>query len=141
LASPLIGWTLMAIYDLIENGLIFYFQSKSFTMYIGIDFLISPDLQPYVVEVNLGLPGGAQEFDLTHLVYRGRPSGIFEQIEKTSRRIYGKGFAEYLASLPFIESLKPFKIWLDGQGPFPQTFHPGLLRGREWSLLKSFRPE
>ena len=109
-------------------------------MYLGIDFLISPDLQPYVVEVNLGLPGGAQEYDLTHLVYRGKPSGIFEQIEKTSRRVYGKGFPEYLASLPFIESLKPLKIWLDGQGPFPQTFHPGLRLEDKWVQYQILSP-
>jgi hypothetical protein len=101
-------------------------------MYIGIDFLISPDLRPYVVEVNVGLPGGAQEYDLTHIVYRGKPSGIFDQIEKTSRRAYGKGFPEYLASLPFIESLKPFKIWMDAQGPFPRIFHPGLRLEDKW---------
>jgi hypothetical protein len=112
-------------------------------MYVGIDFLISPDLRPYVVEVNVGLPGGAQEYDLTHLVYLGRPSGIFDKIEKTSVRAYGKRFQEYLGSLPFIESLKPFKIWMDGQGPFPETLHPGLRLEDKWvqyRILKHLVP-
>lgn len=42
-------------------------------MYLGIDFLVAPDLRPYVVEVNVGLPGGAQEHDLACLVRTGRP--------------------------------------------------------------------
>jgi ATP-grasp domain len=112
-------------------------------MYLGIDFLLGSGRLPYVVEVNVGLPGGAQEYDLTHLVYLGRPSGIFDKIEKTSRRAYGKGFQEYLASLPFIESLKPFKIWMDGQGPFPETLHPGLRLEDKWiqyELLKNLVP-
>jgi hypothetical protein len=65
-------------------------------MYLGIDFLISPQLQPYVVEVNVGLPGGAQEYHLTHLVHFGKPSDIFRQIEGTSQRVYGKTFKDYL---------------------------------------------
>ena len=101
-------------------------------MYLGIDFLISPDLRPYVVDVNVGLPGGAQEYDLTHLVYLGKPSGIFDKIEATSRRAYGKSFQDYLSSLPFIQDLKPFKIWMDGQGPFPENPHPDLRLEDKW---------
>jgi hypothetical protein len=101
-------------------------------VYLGIDFLISANLRPFVVEVNVGLPGGAQEYDLTHLVFYGRSSGIFDKIEKTSARAYGKGFQKYISSLPFIESLKPFKIWMDGQGPYPPTFHPGLRLEDKW---------
>lgn len=101
-------------------------------MYLGIDFLINPGLRPYVVEVNVGLPGGAQEYDLTHLVFYGRPSGIFDKIEKTSVRAYSIGFQKYISSLPFMESLKPFKIWMDGQGPYPPTFHPGLRLEDKW---------
>ena len=93
-------------------------------MYLGIDYLITHELKPFVVEVNMGLPGGAQEYHLTHLVHLGKPSNIFTRIEETSLRVYGKTFKYYLASLPFIESLKPFKIWMDGEGPFPCTFHP-----------------
>lgn len=112
-------------------------------MYLGIDFLINSDLKPYVVEVNVGLPGGAQEYDLTHRVRYGVPSRIFDRIEAISQRVYGKPFQDYLEGLPFIKSLKTFKIWMDGQGPFPETFHPGLRLEDKWiqyELLKSLVP-
>jgi hypothetical protein len=112
-------------------------------MYLGIDFLISPELKPYVVEVNVGLPGGAQEYHLTHLVFLGRPSNIFASVEETSLRVYGKPFKDYLHSLPFIESLKPFKIWMDEMGSFPRTYHPGLRLEDKWiqyQLIKSIVP-
>lgn len=102
-------------------------------MYLGIDFLINPQLKPYVLEVNVGLPGGAQEYHLTHLVHFGRLSDIFGKIEEISQRVYGKPFRDYLYSLPFIESLKPFKIWMDGKGSFPKTFHPGLRLEDKWN--------
>jgi hypothetical protein len=112
-------------------------------MYLGIDFLISPEQQPYVVEVNVGLPGGAQEYHLTQLVCFGIYSDIFSRIEETSRRVYGKTFQDYLHSLPWIQSLKPFKIWMDGKGPFPKGFHPGLRLEDKWvqhQLLKPIAP-
>jgi hypothetical protein len=109
-------------------------------MYLGIDFLVAPDLQPYVVEVNLGLPGGAQEYELTCLVHSGRPSDVFLTIEAISREVYGKPFREYLYSLPWLESLKPFKLWLDGQGPFPQTFHPALRLEDKWVQYQILSP-
>jgi len=109
-------------------------------MYLGIDFLITPDLRPHVVEVNMGLPGGAQEYELTHRVHLGRPSNIFEKIERTSHAVYGRSFRDYLHSLPFIESLKPFKIWMDGMGPFPGTFHPGLRLEDKWNQYQLISP-
>jgi hypothetical protein len=112
-------------------------------MYLGIDYLITRELKPYVVEVNVGLPGGAQEYDLTHRVRYGEPSDIFNRIENISLRLYGKPFKEYLHSLPFIESLKPFKLWMDGEGPFPLTFHPGLRLEDKWvqyQLMNSIVP-
>ncbi len=109
-------------------------------MYLGIDFLITSQLQPYVVEVNVGLPGGAQEYHLTHLVHFGKPSDIFRQIEETSQRVYGKTFKDYLHSLPFIEILKPFKIWMDGKGSFPTTFHPGLRLEDKWNQYLLINP-
>lgn len=112
-------------------------------MYLGIDYLITRELKPYVVEVNVGLPGGAQEYDLTHRVRYGKPSDVFARIEGISLGVYGKPFKEYLHSLPFIESLKPFKIWMDGEGPFPATFHPGLRLEDKWvqyHLIKSIVP-
>ncbi len=112
-------------------------------MYLGIDFLISPKLEPYLIEVNVGMPGGAQEYHLTHLVHLGKPSDIFTRIEGTSRKVYGKTFKDYLHSLPFIESLKPFKLWMDGKGPFPRAFHPGLRLEDKWvqyQLLNAMAP-
>ncbi len=109
-------------------------------MYLGIDFLITPDLRTYVVEVNVGLPGGAQEYELTHLVRFGKPSDIFSRIEETSLRVYGKTFKDYLHGLPFVESLKPFKIWMDEMGPFPNTFHPGLRLEDKWNQYQLISP-
>ncbi len=109
-------------------------------MYLGIDFLIHPTLNPYVVEINVGLPGGAQEYDLAHQVYRGKASNVFSKIEDLSFRIYGKTFKDYLHSLPFIESLKPFKIWMDGQGSFPRKFHPGLRLEDKWVQYQLISP-
>jgi len=101
-------------------------------MYLGIDFLISSEPKPYVIEVNVGLPGGAQEYHLTHLVHFGRPSDIFNRIEETSHRVYGRPFRDYLSSSSHIQSLKPFKIWMDEEGPFPKDFHPGLRLEDKW---------
>ncbi len=50
---------------------------------------------------------------------------------------------DYIHSLPFIDSLKPLKIWMDGMGPFPGTFHPGLRLEDKWNqyqLLKAIAP-
>jgi hypothetical protein len=112
-------------------------------MYLGIDFLLTSELKLYLAEVNVGLPGGAHEFDLTHRVRFGKPSDIFQRIGSTSQKNYGKTFKDYLHSLPFIKSLKPFKIWMDGMGPFPGTFHPGLRLEDKWNqyhLLKTIAP-
>jgi len=108
-------------------------------VYLGIDFLLTSRSELYVIEVNVGLPGGAHEYDLTHVVQVGVSSGIFDKIERTSQRVYGKPFRAYLHSLPFIESLKELKIWMDGMGPFPSVFHPGLRLEDKWNqyqLLK-----
>jgi hypothetical protein len=126
-------------------------------MYLGIDYLITHwpkghlwpkdhlrrDLKVFVIEVNVGLPGGAQEYDLAHLVYCGRPSNIFTRIEETSLKVYGKVFKDYLHSLPLIQSLKPFKLWMDGKGPLPTIMHPGLRLEDKWvqyQLLRSIVP-
>ena len=109
-------------------------------MYLGIDFLIHQNFDPYLLEINVGLPGGAQEYDRAHQVYRGKASNIFSKIEEISLRLYGKTFREYLHSLPFIEILKPFKIWIDGQGPFPRQFHPGLRLEDKWVQYQLVSP-
>jgi len=109
-------------------------------VYLGIDFLLTSGSELYVIEVNVGLPGGAHEYDLTHVVQLGVNSGIFDKIERTSQRVYGKPFRTYLYSLPFIESLKELKLWMDGMGPFPSVFHPGLRLEDKWNqyqLLKN----
>jgi len=112
-------------------------------MYLGIDFLITPELKLYLAEVNVGLPGGAHQYHLTHLVRFGKPSDIFRRIEWTSRKVYGKTFKDYIHSLSFIKSLKSFEIWMDGAGPFPKTFHPGLRLEDKWNqyqLIKAIAP-
>jgi hypothetical protein len=112
-------------------------------MYLGIDYLITRDLKAFVLEVNVGLPGGAQEYDLAHLVYLGKPSNIFDRIEETSAKVYGKAFKDYLYSLPWLQGLKLFKLWMDGNGPFPMILHPGLRLEDKWvqyQLLKSLAP-
>jgi hypothetical protein len=101
-------------------------------VYLGIDFLVGPGLQLYVIEVNVGLPGGAEEHDRAHRVRHGRPSGVFAHIEEISRRVYGRTFAGYLGSLPFLPALKAFKLWMDGQGPLPAEFHPVLRLEDKW---------
>ncbi len=109
------------------------------TMYLGIEFLISPQLQPFVGEVNVGLPGGAEEYDRTHRVVRGRPSGVFETIETISESVYGMPFAAYLDSLPFLPALKEFKLWLDGRGGMPANLHPALRLEDKWVQYQALR--
>jgi len=112
-------------------------------MYLAIDFIITPELRLYLAGVNVGLPGGAHQYHLTHLVHFGKPSDIFRRIEWTSRKVYGKTFKDYIHSLSFIESLRSFKIWTDGAGPFPKTFHPGLRLEDKWNqyqLIKAIAP-
>ncbi len=101
-------------------------------MYLGIDFLVTPDLEPRVVEVNVGLPGGAQEYDRACLVRTGRESGVFRTIEAIAREAYGLPFKDYLDSLPWLAGLKAFKLWMDGQGDFPTDIHPGLRLEDKW---------
>ncbi len=109
-------------------------------MYIGIDFIINPELKPYLIEVNLGLPGGAQEYELSHQVYLGITSDIFSRIENISLRNYGKKFKDYLDGLPFITALKPFKIWMDGKAKMPDIFHPALRLEDKWIQYQLIKP-
>ncbi|OGD18402.1 MAG: hypothetical protein A2W03_06745 [Candidatus Aminicenantes bacterium RBG_16_63_16] len=109
-------------------------------MYLGIDFLIGAQLEPFVIEVNVGLPGGAEEYDRAHRVFCGWPSGIFTAIEDTSKEICGRPFAGYLESLPFLPSLKELKLWMDGQGPFPAEVHPALRLEDKWVQYQVLRP-
>jgi hypothetical protein len=108
-------------------------------MYLGIDFLVGPDLAPKVVEVNTGLPGGATEYDRAFQSRRGHSSGVFEEIERISREATGRGFAEELKTLPFLEDLKAAKLWLDGRGPLPDRFHPALRLEDKWVQARILR--
>ena len=101
-------------------------------MYLGIDFLIGPTLEPYVVEVNMGLPGGAHEYDLTRRVRAGGPSDVFRTIEAISLDRFGAPFADDLAARPWIAGLKALKLWMDGQGAFPRAVHPALRLEDKW---------
>jgi len=112
-------------------------------MYLGIDFLIGTGLRPYVVDVNIGLPGGAQEYDRSFLVRAGVHSGIFEDIDAIARACYGTSFAAYLDSLPFLPALKAFKLWMDGEGLLPAPLPPLLRLEDKWvqyRVLKSRVP-
>jgi len=108
-------------------------------MYLGIDFLIGPDRRFYVSEVNVGLPGGITEFDRAHEARFGRPSGVFDEIERISRESYGRSFPEYLDSLPFLPDLKAAKLWLDGRGPLPDRLHPALRLEDKWVQVQILR--
>jgi hypothetical protein len=108
-------------------------------MYLGIDFLIGPDRQPKVIEVNVGLPGGATEYDRAYQTRHGCPSGVIAEIERISFKTYRLPFPEYLRSLPFLESLKAAKLWLDGRGPFPERFHPALRLEDKWVQAQILR--
>jgi len=101
-------------------------------MYIGVDFLIDPELRLYLSEVNTGVPGGAQEYDLIHRVKYGSPSGIFDRIDALSQKNFGKNFYDYTNSLPYIDDLRALKIWMDGQGPLPTDPAPELRLEDKW---------
>jgi hypothetical protein len=101
-------------------------------VYLGIDFLITSDLEPRVIEVNVGLPGGAQEYDRACLARAGRGSGVFRTVDAIARESYGCSFRDYLDSLPWLMGLKAFKLWMDGQGDFPKDVHPGLRLEDKW---------
>jgi len=114
-------------------------------VYIGIDFLLTPEkppiaATPHLLEVNIGLPGGAQEYDLVHQVYKGRSSGVFEVIESSSREAYGLAFGDYLHSLPFIGPLKALKLWMDGYGPLPAEIHSALRLEDKWVQYQILSP-
>jgi hypothetical protein len=101
-------------------------------MYLGIDFLFRPSGEPVLVEVNVGLPGGAEEYDRTVRARTGHASGVFDAIERLALAAYGRPFREYLNSLPFLPALKDLKLWMDGHGPVPDRLHPALRLEDKW---------
>ena len=101
-------------------------------MYLGIDFLIDKNLNLYLSEVNIGLPGGAQEYDYAFRVKHGKPSGVFKCIENLCRKKYKKSFSKYLKDLTYFNDLRELKIWMDGQGNLPSNFPPILRLEDKW---------
>ncbi len=108
-------------------------------MYLGLDFLLPPSLDPVLIEVNVGLPGGAEEYDRAYQALYRRPSGIFDRIEGIARRVCGRSFSEYLGAQSFLPALKEMKLWLDGRGPFPGRFHPALRLEDKWVQTRILR--
>ena len=47
-------------------------------MYLAIDFLITPELKLYLAGVHMGLPGGAHQYHLAHLVQFRKTLGYFQ---------------------------------------------------------------
>ncbi|MBI5374282.1 MAG: hypothetical protein HZA77_02540 [Candidatus Schekmanbacteria bacterium] len=93
-------------------------------MYLGIDFLIAGDGTPFISEVNIGLPGGAFEYDVASRLTYGRSSGIYDRIDEIAKKVYGRSFSDYITSTPWFEEHRKFKIWLDRKGPLPQKLYP-----------------
>jgi hypothetical protein len=61
-------------------------------VYVGLDFLIDGAGRPRLIEANVGLPGGAEEYDRTHRVRLGTPSGALLQ-EHVDSRMDGHAFS------------------------------------------------
>ena len=101
-------------------------------MYLGLDLLLSDKKEIYLSEVNIGLPGGAFEYDIAHKTVFGKSSGIFEKIEKISINHHNKSFRDYMNSLSFIDELKEFKFFMDREKPLPLKFHPVLRLEDKW---------
>jgi len=101
-------------------------------MYLGLDLLLSPDKKIYLSEVNIGLPGGAFEYDIAHKTIFGEPSDVFEKIEEKSQRYFKKSFRDYIHSLPFIDELKEFKLFLDRERSLPLKLNPVLRLEDKW---------
>jgi len=101
-------------------------------MYIGLDFLLSDKKKIYLSEVNIGLPGGAFEYDIAHKTVFGKASGVFEKIERVSEKFHMKSFRDYIHTMPFIEELKEFKLFMDRLRPIPSKLHPVLRLEDKW---------
>jgi hypothetical protein len=101
-------------------------------MYLGIDFLINKNNLPYILEVNIGLPGGAFEYDLAFRTIHHKPSAVYDLIENIAQSKYQKGFRDYIHSLDYKNELTAFKLWIDGAGPFPEKYSPILRLEDKW---------
>ena len=101
-------------------------------MYLGIDFLISKNNLPLLLEVNIGLPGGAFEYDLAYRTIYHKPSTVYDLIERISHNAYKKNFKDYVHSLEYKEELTSLKLWIDGAGHFPEKYSPILRLEDKW---------
>lgn len=101
-------------------------------MYVGVDFLVDRQNRLFLSEVNIGLPGGAQEYDFVYRQKHKKASGIFEKIECLSNGLYGRSFKKYLLSLPYIDDLKILKEWMDEACGLPKRFHPQFRLEDKW---------
>ncbi|MBI3582581.1 MAG: ATP-grasp domain-containing protein [Nitrospinae bacterium] len=101
-------------------------------MYLGIDFLISKNTPPSLLEVNIGLPGGAFEYDLAYRTIYHKQSTVYDLIERISHNAYKKSFKDYVRSLEYKEELTALKLWIDGAGAFPKKYSPILKLEDKW---------
>ncbi len=101
-------------------------------MYLGLDFLISKNNLPLLLEVNIGLPGGAFEYDLAYRTIYYKPSTVYDLIEKISHSAYQKSFKNYIHSLEYKEELTALKLWIDGAGAFLERHSPILRLEDKW---------
>src|SRR3972149_12228014 len=101
-------------------------------MYLGFDFLISKNNLPLLLEVNIGLPGGAFEYDLAYRTIYHKPSTVYDLIEKIALSSYQKSFKDYIHSLDYKEELTSLKSWIDGARAFPKKYSPILRLEDKW---------
>lgn len=101
-------------------------------MYLGLDFLIGKNKLPLLLEVNIGLPGGAFEYDLAYRTIHRKPSTVYDLIEKISRIAYQKSFKDYIHSLDYKEELTALKLWIDRARAFPKKYSPILRLEDKW---------
>ena len=101
-------------------------------MYLGLDFLIGKNNLPLLLEVNIGLPGGAFEYDLAYRTIHRKPSTVYDLIEKIAISSYQKTFKDYIHSLEYKEELTALKLWIDGAGAFPKKYSPILRLEDKW---------
>ena len=101
-------------------------------MYLALDFLLSDKKEIFLSEVNIGLPGGAFEYDIAHKAVFSRKVDVFEKIEEISQRNFRKSFRDYIHSLPSRKELKEFKFFMDREITTPLKLHPVLRLEDKW---------
>jgi hypothetical protein len=107
-------------------------------MYIGLDFLIDGNNKLYLSEINTGLPAGAFEYDLVFSEQFGKPSGVFKLLDSISKKNFSVIFKEYIRNLSYIGDLIKLKIWMDGEGSFPENLPKELILEDKWIQYNIF---